>query len=108
MDGPNVNLSFEEKLFDHLKGETGKHILKLGSCSLHSVLAAFLKGVLVLPLDFDSLIKNLYTFSLNIQVPGERITMARDERTYKCNSRICKKACRYKMVIYETCLCESA
>ena len=24
IDGPNVNLSFEEKLIDHLKGETGK------------------------------------------------------------------------------------
>ena len=27
MDGPNVNLSFEEKLIDNLRGETGKHNL---------------------------------------------------------------------------------
>ena len=54
MDGPNVNLSFKEKLIGHLKGETGKHDLKLGPCSLHPVHTAFWEGVLVLPSDLDS------------------------------------------------------
>ena len=61
MDEPNVNLSFEEKLIDNLKGETGKHILKLGR-SLHPVHTTFRKGVLVLPLNFDSLFHDLHFF----------------------------------------------
>ena len=59
---PNVNLSFEEKLIDNLKGKTGKHIFKLGSCSLRPVHATLQKGVLVLPLDFDSLFQDLLFF----------------------------------------------
>ena len=65
MDGPNVNLSFEEKLIGNLKGETGKHILKLGSCSVHPVHATFRKRVLILPLDFDSLFHDLNFFFKN-------------------------------------------
>ena len=62
MHGTGVNLLFEEKLIDNLKGETGKHFLKLGSFSLHSVYTAFRKGILVLPLDFDSLFHDLHFF----------------------------------------------
>ena len=62
MDEPNVNLSFEEKLIDNLKGKTGKHIFKLGSCSLHPVHTAISEGVLVLPLNFDSLFHDLHFF----------------------------------------------
>ena len=65
MDGPNVNLSFEEKLIGNLKGETGKHILKLGSCSLHPVYTTFRKGVLIFPLDFDSLFHDLHFYFKN-------------------------------------------
>ena len=60
MDEPNVNLSFEEKLIDNLKGEAGKHIFKLGSCSLHPVHIVFRKGALVLSLDFDSLFLHFF------------------------------------------------
>ena len=63
MDGPNVSLSFEVKLIYNLKGETSRHILKLGSCSLHPVHTAFRKRILVLPLDFDSLFPDLPFFS---------------------------------------------
>ena len=38
----------------------------------------------------------------------QRRGLPRYGRTYKCSSRICKKACRYEIVIHETCLCESA
>ena len=62
MDGPNVNLSFEEKLIDNLNGEIGKNILNLGSCSHQPVHIAFRKGILVLPLDFDSLFHDLRFF----------------------------------------------
>ena len=63
MDGPNVSLPFEVKLIYKLKGETGKHILKLGSCSLHPLHTAFRERILVLPLDFDSLFPDLLFFS---------------------------------------------
>ena len=65
MDGPNVYLSLKEKLIGNLKGETGKHILKLGSCSLHPVYTTFRKGVLILPLDFDSLFHDLHFYFKN-------------------------------------------
>ena len=65
MDGPNVNLSFEEKLIGNLNWETGKHILKLGSFSLHPVYTTFRKGFLIFPLDFDSLFHDLHFYFKN-------------------------------------------
>ena len=44
MDGPNVNLSFENKLTQQLS-EIDTSFLKLGSCSLHPVHSAFQKGI---------------------------------------------------------------
>ena len=44
MDGPNVNLSFEDKLTQKLS-EVDTSFLKLGSCSLHPVHTAFHKGI---------------------------------------------------------------
>ena len=105
MDGPKVNLSFQEKLIDNLKGETGTNILKLGSCSLHPVHTAFEKGILVLPLDFDSLFHDLrfffkYSSARRVDYQGmEKFTIVTAEFA---------KACKYKMVIHETCLCDSA
>ena len=40
MDGPNVNLSFDEKLTQKLS-EVDTSFLKLGSCSLHPFHSAF-------------------------------------------------------------------
>ena len=44
MDGPNVNLSFEDKLTQKLS-EVDTSFLKLGSCLLHPVHSAFQKGI---------------------------------------------------------------
>ena len=44
MDGPNVKLSFEDKLTQKLS-EVDTSFFKLGSCSLHPVHSAFQKGV---------------------------------------------------------------
>ena len=44
MDGPNVNLSFEDKLTQKLS-EVDASFLKLGSCSLHPVHSAFQKAI---------------------------------------------------------------
>ena len=44
MDGPNVNLSFEDKLTQKLC-EVDTSFLKLGSCSLHPVHSAFQNGI---------------------------------------------------------------
>ena len=44
MDGPNVNLSFKDKLTQKLS-EVDTSFLKLGSCSLHPVHSAFQKGI---------------------------------------------------------------
>ena len=45
--------------------------LKLGSCSLLPVQTAFRKGVLVLPLDFDSLFHDLHFFFKYSSARGE-------------------------------------
>ena len=44
MDGPNTNLSFENKL-THQLAEVNTSFLKIGSCSLHPVHGAFQKGI---------------------------------------------------------------
>ena len=44
MDGPSVNLSFEDKLTQNLS-EKDTSFLKLGSCSLHPVHSAFQKKI---------------------------------------------------------------
>ena len=44
MDGPNVNLSFEDKLTQKLS-EVDTSFLKLGSCPLHPVHSAFQKEI---------------------------------------------------------------
>ena len=44
MDGPNVNISFENKMMTYLEEEKTS-FLKLGSCSLHPVHNAFQDGV---------------------------------------------------------------
>ena len=44
MEGPNINLSFEDKLTKKLS-EVDTSFLKLGSCSLYPVSSAFQKGI---------------------------------------------------------------
>ena len=44
MDGPNVNLSFENKLSSNLD-QTNSSFLRIGTCSLHPTHTAFRKGI---------------------------------------------------------------
>ena len=44
MDGPNVNLSFEDKLTDQFS-EVDTSFLKLGLCSIYPVHSTFQKGI---------------------------------------------------------------
>ena len=45
MDGPNVNLAFQEKLSKHLRDNLDKSFLSPGTCSLHPVHIAFIRGI---------------------------------------------------------------
>ena len=72
MDGPNVNLSFQEKLLADLAVEEGKTFLKLGTCSLHPAHTAFRKGIKKLTVDLDSFFVDIHFFS-SCQAPDERI-----------------------------------
>ena len=67
MDGPNVNLSFEQKLMLQLEELYGTSMLKLGSCSLHPVHTAFRKGILELSFNLDSFFHDIHFFFQVIQ-----------------------------------------
>ena len=54
MDGPNVNLPFENKLESNLES-INTSFLSIGTCSLHSIHTAFRKGT-----------KSLYSNTINI------------------------------------------
>ena len=58
MDGPNVNLSFENKLESNLES-INTSFLRIGTCSLHPTHTAFRKGI-----------KSLYSNTINIS--GEK------------------------------------
>lgn len=65
MDGPYVNLKFENDLILELENVYGKKILNIGTCNLHPVHTAFEKGVKCLQLDLDKFAQDLHFF-LNI------------------------------------------
>ena len=62
MDGPNVNLSFERKLRNHLEATLHTNILDIGTCSLHPAHTAFRKGLSCLSFDVDAMLHNLHFF----------------------------------------------
>lgn len=62
MDGPNVNKSFQSKLKTKFL-ETNKQILDIGTCNLHPVHTAFIKGLKKLDFDFEKLVYELNIFS---------------------------------------------
>ena len=62
MDGPNVNLSFERKLRNHLEQFFDTNFLPIGTCSLHSAHTAFKKGMSCLSCDVDKVFHDLYFF----------------------------------------------
>ena len=72
MDGPNVNLAFEEKVSMHLENDMCTNLLKLGSCQLHPTHSAFRYGVKVLGFDLDTFFM-IYISALSYQVQDARI-----------------------------------
>lgn len=62
MDGPNVNLSFERKLRNHLEQFFDTNFLPIGTCSLHPAHTAFKKGMSCLSCDVDKVFHDLYFF----------------------------------------------
>ena len=61
MNGPSVNLKFQEDLkkrFEETIGETFVDV----SCTLHKVHTSFKKGVVLLPIDIDQFVVDLHGF----------------------------------------------
>lgn len=56
MDGPNVNLKFEQDLSNKIQEEYGVSFLNIGSCSLHKTHNAFRKGVLDFGFDIETFV----------------------------------------------------
>ena len=63
MDGPNVNLKFQEDLKEKFEETSNKTYLDIGTCTLHKVHISFKKGISQICIVF-----------LNYPVPGEKIT----------------------------------
>lgn len=62
MDGPNVNLKFQQDLKSHLKETQNKNFLDIDTCTLHKVHTSFKKGILQIPIDIDNFAVNLHGF----------------------------------------------
>ena len=60
MDGPNVNLKFQEDLKGKFEEDSNKTFLDIDTCTLHKVHTSFKKGKL--PLDIDQFAVNLHSF----------------------------------------------
>ena len=66
MDGPNVNLAFQEKLSKYLGDNLDKSFLNLGTCSLHPVHTAFRRGIASMSCDLDQFFTdNQFFFKLS-------------------------------------------
>ena len=58
IDGPNVNLKFQE----NLREATGQKFLDIDTCTLHKVRTSFKRGMTVLPIDIDQFTVDLHGF----------------------------------------------
>ena len=62
MDGPNVNLAFQEKLSKYLRDNLDKSFLNLGTCSLHPVHTAFRRGIISMSYELDQFFTDIHFF----------------------------------------------
>lgn len=62
MDGPNVNLKFEQELAKLFTEQYGSNFLTVGTCTLHKVHNAFRKGMNACDFDFESFIFDVAFF----------------------------------------------
>jgi hypothetical protein len=74
MDGPNVNLSFHKKIEKHLLDNHNKKIINIGTCSLHKMHTAFMKGLEKVDFNYDEFAQDCHFF-LNIVPPEEQTTI---------------------------------
>ncbi|KAJ8684031.1 hypothetical protein QAD02_019823 [Eretmocerus hayati] len=61
-DGPNVNKAVARKFNEHLKTLKLKSLIDIGTCFLHIVNNAFVKGLNSLPLDVNGFLNKLFFF----------------------------------------------
>ncbi|CAL4218681.1 unnamed protein product, partial [Meganyctiphanes norvegica] len=62
MDGPNVNLKFENDLCTQIDNNYGVSFLKLGSCGLHITHNGFRKGITEFGFDFETFVCDINYF----------------------------------------------
>jgi hypothetical protein len=62
MDGPNVNLSFHKKIEKHLLDNHNKKIINIGTCSLHKMHTAFMKGLEKVDFNYDEFAQDCHFF----------------------------------------------
>ena len=60
MDGPNVNWKLFEDLQKELQSETGKQMLNVGSCGLHTVHGAYRDGIKATKWDTECFLSSCY------------------------------------------------
>jgi hypothetical protein len=69
-DGPNVNKTVFRLVNEEVKRDRGDSLLNIGTCNIHIVLNAFLKGLGELGKDVGDAIIMLYHFFLGILLSG--------------------------------------
>ena len=62
MDGPNVNLKFQNDVEKMFKDTLKKTLIDIDTCTIHKVHTSFRRGVLQLPIDVDEFAVNLHGF----------------------------------------------
>lgn len=62
MDGPSVNLSFQRKLNTHLASQGISELINIGTCSLHPVHTAFMKGIDKIEFDVDQFSNDVFSW----------------------------------------------
>ena len=70
-DGPNVNVSVENRINGEMIKIRKKGLVKIGSCNIHVVHNAFLQGLKILGTDVSDLVLKLYYFFHNFPVRRE-------------------------------------
>lgn len=62
MDGPNVNLSLQRKMNANLIEKGAGKLIDIGTCSLHPVHTAFMKGIESLPFDVEQFSNDVFSW----------------------------------------------
>ena len=85
MDGPNVNLKFEQHLAAKIMEECGASFLNIGSCSLHQTHNAFRKGILDFDFNIESFVNDIIFFFNCLQLVGKTTNLCKYSLKLKQN-----------------------